>query len=225
MNQEYLGMRMSIVSGGSIKITLPKTLVEKVWKRGDEKLIPVCYILIEGKVHIEDLEYLLKSSDYSDHIILAAKKDWMEYALKLKAKQERVLERRFIEGEINELFFLKRVEEIRDVFTKLNKTFRKTLTARGIRFNSKSNQMDISEIMLNISESEKDLKLSDILEDIKNFKDEVKTLESNLKKLKLGHKEKRISKSLYTNLKKNYESKLNSAKWRLLEIKNLIEIQ
>lgn len=218
MKQEYLGMRLAIESGGSTKVTLPKQVIEEVWEKTCNKHVPVCYILVNGTVQIEEITRLLKSSEYQDQIILAAKRDWMDYALKLKAKQERGLEKRFIEGEISEIFFYQKVEEIRGPFKVINKKFRETLIIRGIKFDSKKNSTSFSEITSNIIEEEKDTNLTLVLNQIRKIKEDIQNLISITEKLNEGFESKRIPRRLFKHLKKKYRMELKSAEWRLKEV-------
>jgi hypothetical protein len=220
MQAKYFGMRFVVPSGGSFKVTIPKEIVEEVWRRNNE-FFPVCFLQIDEKLIAEDIEKMVRK-DYPNEILARAKQDLEQYGLSVKAKKDAELMRQFLEGKIPKeryLFLKARYEES---FQKIIEKFRDVLKERGLHFLEIKDFEDMLVILSTIEEKEKDEELLMLLDDIKRFKEEAETLEYLLKLLEKNWRENKIDFELYDKLRTRYEEKLNSAKERVNKLRDVL---
>lgn len=220
-----MGMRFAVPSGGSHKLTIPKSIVEEKWQRVTNEMIAVCFIYMDGKVCIEDIERLLRNNEYAPSVVLEAKNSWLEYAWRLKIKKERVLEEGFINGRITEPYYRQQLRKNDELFRKISEKMRRALTLRGIHFSSLNDLDDFREVESVITEKEKDEDMLTMLDTIRGLAENKKSVTNLLEKLGESRKTKGVSKSVFKILKSKYQKELKSVDWRIEKIKDYIATQ
>jgi hypothetical protein len=221
MLTKYFGMRFVVPSGGSFKVTIPKEIVEEVWRRRYNEFFPVCFVQMDERLIAEDIEKIVRK-DYPDEVITRAKQDLEQYGLNVKAKKDAELMRQFLEGKIPKeryLFLRARYEES---FQKIIEKFREALKERGLHFLEIRDFEDMLFVLSSLEEKEKDEELLMLLDDIKRLKEDVESVEFLLKLLDKSWHEGKIDVELYDRFKTRYEEKLSLAKERVNKLRDIL---
>lgn len=221
MQAKYFGMRFVIPSGGSFKVTIPKEIVDEVWRRTKRELFPVCFFQLNEKLIAEDLEKVARK-DYPTEILKKAEEDLKNYGLKVKAKKIMELETQLMEGKISKEMFLMLKGRYEESFQKILLRFRDALKERGLHFLEIKDFEDMLSVLSTMEEKEKDQEVMMILDDIKRFKEDEESLAFLMKQLDKRYNEGRIPESIYERLRLRYEEKLNSARERLRKLRAIL---
>ena len=222
MEKEYIGMRFAVLSGGSHKVVVPKEIVDEIWRKVTQTFIPVCFLRSNSSIVLEDIENILGNSSYKNEIISQARRDWEEYAWKLEMKKEKMLHMQYISGDIDETYYRLQLVKYREAYHKISKKIRDYLVARGLHFAGLEDSSDVHEMELLISESEKDEKCSEIIEEIKVMMSEKIQLKSLLERLETRIQEKRIDPKTAEQLKLRLERELMFSARRLELLKEIV---
>jgi len=220
---EYIGMRFAFLSGGSHKVVIPKPIVEELWHKITELLVPVCFLKSGNDVIIEDIENIMRNPAlYGDDFIDTVRNDWNEYAFRKVTSKEKALLGRFLSGEINELFYNQQLNRYRQPYHNISKQFRAILVSRGLHFGDLKDDRDISEMESLLVEREKDEECSELVERIEAIINERRDLQETRVRLEEQIKARAISKKLGESLRLKLERELSFNEGRLERLKKAI---
>ena len=222
MERKYFGMRFAIPSGGSHKVTLPKTLVEEVWRRSSREGFPICFMLMENRVFIEDLDRMLSTDLYPPEILKEVEQDWLEYGWKVRAKKLRELDLQLMRGKINERVYDFECHRIHEAFVNYSKKFRRKLLECGIRLSSMPSIEDLMVSMEILQRKEEEESFYELEENLKKIVNEEKLLASLLDSLEKRFASKEIGEKNYRKLKQLYSNKLEILRDNIRKLRKIL---
>jgi len=236
MEIEYIDMRDTLPSGGSVKITIPMKIVKEIWKKTEEKLsegrpgvsltfvkkFPVCFFKSDKKIILDLPENVISSREYPVEVVEKVKEEMIKYQAKIFAKQYEDMLRNLVTGKISKYTFEKEVKRILGNLNKVSEGLKQILSQRDLRFIA---TVDLERLLVSMTieeEKEREERFLSLMDEVKSFKEDIENIKELLKKLEHAFKEERINKKYYEIVRERYQGHLTLAERRLDRLRKLV---
>jgi len=240
MELEYIDIRDTFASGGSVKVTIPMRMVKEVWRKSEERLsegegrpgefrtltvlksFPVCFIRGDGKLIIELPENAMGSTDYPGELRNKIREEWSKYQRRLLAEECDKLYVKFAIGEISEQEIERQFGQFRSKFKQMARFYRRAFSDRELHFIASD---DLGQLLATISidqEREKEESFLSLMDDVKKLKEELEGIRDVLNQLERGFTDGRIGAEQYRILRERNLGKLSVTENRLNRLKMFV---
>jgi hypothetical protein len=235
MEIEFIDIRETFESGGSVKVTIPMEMVRR-WEKTKERLsegmpgmllisikkFPICYIRNDGKLILELPENIMKSGDYPTELIEKVREALIKLRVGEFSNQYESYLREFISGRISEQEFNNEAGKISESLRNEAKGYVNSLGKRELHFVATDDMEQLLATESMDEERKNEENFHSLMDDVKKIKDEADEIKGLIEKLEKGYQQKKISKIKYEIFRERLLGKETLIENRLKRLQKLV---
>jgi len=236
MEIEYIDMRETLPSGGSVKVTIPMKIVKEVWRKTEEKLSEdrpgvlmtyvkkflVCFFRSDRKIILDLPENVVSSSEYPAELIEKVREDMIRHQARTLAERYGNFLRDLATGRVSKRVFENEVERILVNLREMSRSYAQIFSRRDLHFIATGELEQLLASMSIEEEKKREERFLSLVDEVKSLKEDAENIRGLLEKLDHGFREGRIDKDYYEAIRERYQGRLTLAEKRLERLRKLV---
>ncbi len=210
---EFLGLRIAVPSGGSLRVTIPAAVLQKIWC-GERRALPICFFRDGERLLIIPFDEVMRS-DLPRDVKERVYEDWRRRILGIFQRRMTELMDRLVRGEIHWSRFTEELERLQEKAMDEMRPFASKISG------SLAFLPDGADVILSAALAAQDTgeALDQIVEELREIAEERRRLREILKHLDSADIEEAFREIIAATLR----SELEIMEERLNEIRKLLE--